>query len=937
MRVILLIYIATTFNLGFGQENPIIIKNMMCDNFQDPIGIGSRQPVLSWQLKADAYNQKQSSYRIIVADNPNGLSEDKGIIWDSKKVYSDKNIQIQYEGKSLLSFHKYYWKVMAWDAFGKPSNWSETASWQMGLLISDDWGKARWIGYEDLPDSMRVLPSNHFGENELGLKCLQRPVIPLFRKEFELIRKVVSAQLFITGLGQYEAYINGIKIGNNFLTPGWTQYDKTILYNTYDVSNLIKTGINAIAAIVGNGFYNINRERYRKLVIAFGTPKMICKLNIAFSDGTEETIESGGDWKTAPSPITFCSIYGGEDYDARLDQKDWNKPGFADSQWNNALLVKAPKGKLKSFSDYPVQVKDTIFVKQITKRGEGNYIYDFGQNASGIIELKVKGMEGREIILTPGELLDKKKAPYQDASGKPYYFQYTLNGKGEEVWAPRFTYYGFRYVEVKGAVPPTEKRNDSIPEIISIKFLHTRNSSPTNGSFQCSDTLFNQIYALIQWAIKSNFQSVLTDCPHREKLGWVEQTFLMGSSINYNFNIQHLYQKIVADMMDAQTENGLVPDIAPEYAVFDGGFRDSPEWGSASIMLPWLLYKFYGDTATMSEAWPMMTKYVSYLGLKSDHHIVSQGLGDWYDMGPRVPGEAQLTPKSFTATCIYFYDVKLLSQMAGLLNKSTDEQYYKSLSENIKKAFNEKFFHAQINAYSTGSQTAMSLPLCFGLVDEKHRTKVLGNLIDTIVAHDKALTAGDIGFHYLVQALTEGGASQLLFDMNHRNDVPGYGFQLKRGATALTESWQALEFVSNNHFMLGHIMEWFYSGIGGIRQNENSYAFKDLIIEPEIVGDITNARTTFESPNGAIRTDWKKDEKQFELSVEIPVNSTATVYLPCSDISEVTETENGKPMNQIKEIQFLGKERNKLALKVGSGTYNFKVTNNLSIKNDIGN
>jgi len=319
----------------------------------------------------------------------------------------------------------------------------------------------------------------------------------------------------------------------------------------------------------------------------------------------------------------------------------------------------------------------------------------------------------------------------------------------------------------------------------------------------------------------------------------------------------------------------------------------------------------------------MMTKYIVYLGSKSDHHIISHGLGDWYDMGPELPGEAQLTPKSLTATSIYFYDVKLLSQMAGILNKSMDKQYYKKLSEEIKEAFNNKFFNEQTRVYSTGSQTAMSMPLCFGMIDEKYHAQVLKNLTDTIVAHGKVLTAGDIGFHCVVQALTEGSASQLLFDMNHRNDVPGYGFQLKKGATALAESWQALEFVSNNHFMLGHIMEWFYSGIGGIRQDENSFAFKTIVINPEIVGNMTHARTTFESPNGTILAEWEKDEKQFELLVEIPVNSTAKIYLPGSDISKVTESD--KFLYQIKEIQFLGIEHNKIVLEVGSGIYRFKV------------
>jgi hypothetical protein len=924
-KLLFLVALLTTPFICNAQTASIQPVNLRCEFLENPLGVDVQNPVVSWTLSATNIKNRdlrQAAYQVLVATAPELLKKDEGDLWNSGKVASDRTRQITYTGKALRSGQKCWWKIKVWDASGKPSGWSETAAWQMGLLTSGDWGKAQWIGYEDLPDSMRIFPGTHFGGIELGNKCMQRPVIPLFRREFELKKKVASALLYITGLGQYEAYMNGIKVGNSFLTPGWTQYDKTILYNTYDVGNLIKPGTNAIGVIVGNGFYNINRERYRKLAIAYGMPKMICMLTITFTDGTEDIIESGSDWKTAPSPVTYCSIYGGEDYDARLEQEGWNKTGFADGQWKNALPVTPPKGTLRAELGYPVEVKDTISVKQIIKHGEGKYVYDFGQNASGIIELTVKGMKGRDIILTPGELLDTTKTPYQDASGKPYYCTYTLRGNGEEVWAPRFTYYGFRYVEVKGAVPHTEE-NDSLSEIIGMKFFHTRNSSPANGSFQCSDTLFNKIYSLIHWAIKSNFQSVLTDCPHREKLGWLEQTFLMGSSINYNFNIQHLYRKIVADMMDAQTVHGLVPDIAPEYVVFDGGFRDSPEWGSASIMLPWLLYKFYGDTATMSKAWPMMTKYVAYLGSKSDHHIVSHGLGDWYDIGPQLPGEAQLTPKSFTATCIYFYDVKLLSHMAGILNKSPDNKYYKNLSEEIQKAFNNKFFNEHTKVYSTGSQTAMSMPLCCGMVDEKYRAKVLDNLTDSIVAHGKALTAGDIGFHYLVQALTEGGASQLLFDMNHRTDVPGYGFQLKKGATALTESWQALEFVSNNHFMLGHVMEWLYSGIGGIRQDENSFAYRNIVIDPEIVGNITHAHTTFESPNGTILADWKKDESQFELLVEIPVNSNAKIYLPGSDISKVTE--NNRLLTQFEEIQFVEKKHNKIVLKVGSGKYRFTV------------
>jgi hypothetical protein len=435
--------------------------------------------------------------------------------------------------------------------------------------------------------------------------------------------------------------------------------------------------------------------------------------------------------------------------------------------------------------------------------------------------------------------------------------------------------------------------------------------------------LFNRIYNLINWAIKSNLQSVVTDCPHREKLGWLEQTFLMGASIRFNFDIYHLYKKIVGDMMDAQTAEGLVPSITPEYVLFEGDFRDSPEWGSAAIILPWLIYKWYDDLSVMEEAWPMMVKYAAYLSGMADDHILSHGLGDWFDLGPERPGFPQLTPIALTATAIYCYDLVLLSEMADLLQKSEEKEHYARLAEKVRSAFNRKFFDLEKSVYATGSQTAMSMPLCLNIVESPHRKQVLSNLVDSIKALDKALTAGDIGFHYLVQALTEGGASQLLFEMNNRDDVPGYGFQLKKGATALTESWPALEIVSNNHLMLGHLMEWFYSGIGGIRQEEHSTGFRNIIIKPAMVGDLSAATASFESPYGTIMSDWKISEGNLSMKVRVPVNTTATVYLPDKVNSVIYE--NHVAVDQVEEIKYVSTENGYKIYSVGSGSYDFLV------------
>jgi alpha-L-rhamnosidase len=924
---ILLVVLISSLSTAFSQ-NILTIAQLKCENKVNPMGIENKSPRLNWLLNTPSRDQIQTAYRILVSDNPESLKLNIGNIWDSKKIISDNSIMVEFNGRPLQSGKKYFWKVKVWNREGVESLWSTNAFFSTGLFIDSDWSNAHWIGAERLNDSMLLVPRIPVSGDKAGKLALQRPVVPLFRKEFLIKKRVSSAQLFISGLGQYEASINGAKIGNSFLAPGWTDYDESVLYNVYDLTNQLKPGKNAIGVIVGNGFHNINRERYRKLVIAYGMPKMIAKLKITYSDNTEEIIVSGADWKYAPSPVTFTSIYGGEDYDAQLEQKGWNSPVFNDANWSNSLLVEVPKGKLLAETDYPLKVMEVISVKKISEQAPGKQLYDFGQNASGILELKVKGKKGQVIKLTPGELITKDNKINQRASGSPYFLTYTLKGEGVETWRPQFTYYGFRYCMVEGAIPAPQTKekkapSGDLPVMSDLKFLHTRNSSPQTGTFTCSNDQFNQTYNLINWAIRSNTQSVVTDCPHREKLGWLEQTFLMGGSMFYNYDLYLLFDQTVKNMMDAQTANGLIPDIAPEYTEFGGGFRDSPEWGSAGVILPWMIYQWYGDKEVMKSAYPMMRKYVDYLGTTAKDHIISHGLGDWYDLGPKFPGQAQLTPKAVTATAIYYYDIKLLSQMAEILDNKEDAAQLSALAFRVKNAFNDKFFNAKTNVYSTGSQTAMSMPLCVGLVEEYKRADVLKNLVDSINKSGKALTAGDIGFHFLVKALEEGGASQLLYDMNYRNDIPGYGFQLKKGATALTESWAALEEVSNNHLMLGHLMEWFYTGLGGIKQDPQSVAFRNIVIRPETVGDISTARASYQSPFGVIKSEWTKKDGNFTLKVEIPVNTSATVYLPTTESKSVKESD--KAITGKNGIQFIKIEKGKALYKIGSGVYSFKV------------
>ena len=888
---------------------------LRCDNNRRPLGISLNNFHFGWELNAKGRSETQSAYQLGISSSKIKSAANVFDVWDSRKILGNNSIMVPYNGKQLKSGMEYFWKVKVWNKNNLPSTWSKTSSFCTGLEIQA-WKNAKWIGYEELHDSMRGFPGIHAPyAGDLKNKALQRPVTPLLRREFKTHKKLSSAFAFISGLGHYVLSVNGKKAGNAFLAPGWTYYDKTCLYNVLDITSLIRQGENALGIILGNGFFNINRERYFKMVDAFGMPKVLCRIKINYDDGTSEDIVTDETWKTVASPITYNSIYGGEDYDARLEQPGWDKPGFNDRKWKQAQIVKAPLGKLVPELDYPVSILDSFKVVRITEPRAKVFLYDFGQNASGIPEIKVKGQRGQTIKLIPAEILNDDKLANQSATGSPYYLSYTLKGEGVEIWRPNFTYYGFRYIQVEGATPSDQSENGGA-EIVDLKFLHNRNSAPANGSFSCSNELFNKIYALINWAIKSNLQSVATDCPHREKLGWLEQDYLMGNSIHYNFDNYALYRKLVGDMIDAQTAGGLIPDIVPEYVQFEDGFRDSPEWGSAAVILPWLLYTWYQDEAVMRKAYPMMKKYVKYLHSKSDLHILSHGLGDWFDYGPKRPGEAQLTPKALTATAIYYYDVILLGKMAAVLNLREDATSYTRQAKEIKAAFNAKFFDEKKGVYSTGSQTAMAMPLSVGLVDTEHRERVLGNLADSIINQNYKLTAGDIGFHFMVDALDKGGKSSLLYQMNNRDDVPGYGFQLKKGATALTESWPALQNVSNNHLMLGHVMEWLYSGVAGIDQESNSIGFQTLRIRPQPVGDITSASGSFHSPYGWVKTSWKKEGSMFTLWVTIPANSQANVYLPVTKDLKVYESEKLINPQVIEGTP---------VIKCGSGSYRFVV------------
>lgn len=889
------------------------VTNLRCDGRKEPDGIATIKPALSWNIESDGYNVMQSAYRILVADDSVALQKGSGNIWDSQKVNSGASLNVAYNGRQLLSAKKYYWRVMVWDNKGNASAWSNIARWQMGLLTAADWKGAKWIGYENMPDSAKILP--HLAAKGEKKKSPGTDVLPILRKTFNISKPVKSATMFISGLGHFEMDLNGKKVGDHFLDAGWVNYQKEALYVSFDITNQLKQGENAIGVLLGNGMYFTPSGRYRKLTVAYGYPKMICRLLVQYADGTTQDMVSDASWKTASGPITFSAIYGGEDYDATKEQAGWDSPGFNDKSWKNALIVDGPP-QLNPLTAEPIKIFDVFESKKIAQPKPGVWVYDLGQNASGIPQITVKGKRGDTIKITPAELLTADGLANQNATGKWHYYTYVLKGDGTEIWQPRFTYYGFRYLQVEGGVPQGEPNPDNKPQLISIRGLHTRNSAAQVGGFSCSNELFNKTKTLIDWAIKSNMSSVLTDCPHREKLGWLEQDNLVSNSLQYNYNLGSMFKKVINDMRLAQTKDGLIPEIAPEFTVFDGGFRDSPEWGSTAIILPWQVYQWYGDKQVLFDSYNMMQRYADYLEKQSNNHILAEGLGDWYDLGPKHPGVSQLTPMGITATAYYYYDLGILAKVARMMGKEADAVAFDKRAVEVKKAFNDKFFDKTTKQYGTGSQTANAIAVYMDLVEPVDKAAVVDNIVKDVRAHNNGLTAGDIGYRYLLKVLDDEGRSDVIFDMNDRSDVPGYGYQLAKGATALTESWQALPSVSNNHFMLGHIMEWFYEGLAGIRPADGAVAYNKIIIRPQPVGDVTWAKANYRSAYGLISSDWKKQDKAFELNINIPANTTASVYLPVDAASKITM--NDKPVSG---VYYNDKG---VMIAIGSGVYHFK-------------
>jgi len=772
-----------------------------------------------------------------------------------------------------------------------------------------EWGKVH------LTDGRNLAPDGAAPQNGYTSTAL-----PIFRHAFAVAKPVAQATLYACGLGQAEFHLNGQKVGAGLLEPGWTNYRKTCLYQTYDVTKMLQPGANALGVMLGNGMYNVAGGRYTKFTGSFGPPKLIAQLQVDYADGTSDLIATDERWKLSPGPITFSCIYGGEDYDARQEQPGWDQPGFADAAWQPALVVQGPGGRLAGTSEAapPILPMQVFAPAHKARLKPGVWVYDLGQNCSLLPRITVAGPAGARVTIITGEKFQGDH--FVGACDRLASYNYVLKGAGDETWTPRFTYVGARYLQVEGAEDASAAVAGT-PVIKDIAGVFVCSSSTTVGEFACSNDIFTRTAGIIDWAMRSNMMSILTDCPHRERLGWLEQVHLAGPSLMYRYDLGALFSKMSNDMAEAQLDNGLVPDIAPEYVVFGGGFRDSPEWGSACVLVPWQTYQFYGDVAILRANYAMMQRYVAYLGTTAKDHIVSHGLGDWYDLGPRSPGEAQLTPKKLTATAFYYRDIIVLRDAAQLLDRPQDVQQYTALAQEVAGAFNKDMYDAATHKYATGSQVANALPLVLGLAPEGDRAALVDNIVQDIQARGNALSAGDVGYRYLLRALADNGRSDTVFTMNQGSNHPGYGMILAKGNTSLPEPWNGGNGASSNHFMLGHIMEWFYHDLAGIGCDPAGPGFKKIIIAPTVVGDITWVKAHYDSIHGRIVSEWKREGGTLTMNVTIPANTTATVNVPCGAGAKVTES--GSPAESAPGVKLVSSAKGLAVYEVGSGTYAF--------------
>jgi alpha-L-rhamnosidase len=895
-RLLLIIFLFA--NTVFAQ---VKVKNLRCENRINPLGLDIPLPRFSWQLESDQRNQKQTAYEIRV-----GMKSTNNIIWNSARQTSSQSAFIPYSGSKLQSGTTYYWQVRVWDNKGSVSDWSELAFWQMGLMEVTDW-KANWI------------------ESASESDTVNGPAF-LFRRKFATGKKVNSATLFITAHGMYEAFINGERIGDAFLTPGWTSYGKRLQYQVYDVSKMLKKGDNAIGVNIGSGWYrtalawNNNRNIYGKKI------GLLLQMEINYTDGSRETIVSDRNWKTSDKgPIRISEIYNGETIDGRLEQKGWNLPEFDDRSWQPATEKEYTKDNLIATYNEPVRKHEIFHPVRIFTTPRGEEVIDFGQNLVGWAQFKVTGLKGDTMTVDHAEVLDKEGNFYtENLRAAKARDEYVLNGIGEEFFEPHFTFQGFRYIRLKG-FPGKIK-----PENITAVALYS-DMSPS-GQFACSNPMLNQLQHNIQWGQKGNFLDVPTDCPQRdERLGWTGDAQAFSRTAAFNMDVHNFFAKWLKDVAADQSGNGMIPFVVPNVLGPTAG--GSAGWSDVSTIIPWNMWLAYGDPKILEDQYASMKGWVDYMQNHSHDYLWDKGFhfGDWlyYRPSDDNDGRAAVTDKYLIAQCFFAHSTQLLINAAGVLNKQQDLTQYAELLKNVKDAFLKEYMTPSGRLVS-GTQTAYVLALQFDMLPENLRAQAALRLVNNIADYDNHLTTGFLGTPYICHVLSRFGYDSIAYKLLLQPSYPSWLYPITMGATTIWERWdgqkpdssfQTPAMNSFNHYAYGAIGDWMYRNITGIDTYSEGAGYKKISIQPHPGGNLSYANADLETVYGKLSVHWKISEGKFLLDVEIPDNTTATIFIPSS--GEELITESGRSISEIKELTITGKEGKYLVVQAGSGLYHF--------------
>ena len=885
--------------INWAAQAQVLVQNLTVENLRDPIGLDVQKPRFSWQLVSELRNQSQSAYEV-------KLSSENKLIWDSGKINSDSSVHVEYKGPIFSSNTKYNWQVRVWDQSGKASAWSSPAYFRTGLFQEADW-KAKWISPGFIEDSI-LRPS------------------PLLRKKFTTSKKILSATAFITAHGLYEAHLNGERIGDAYLTPGWTSYRKRLEYQAFDVTHLLKSGDNAIAVTLGSGWYrgfigfSGQNNFYGKDI------SLLFQLNITYADGSTDWMVSDEGWKSSIGEIRSSEIYNGETIDHREEKSGWMMPSYDDSKWNGVTVEHFDNLHLLATRNEPIRKHETFKPVRIFTTPKGEKVIDFGQNLVGWVVVKARGKAGDKIVLSHAEVLDKSGNFYTDnLRAAKAEDTFILNGEGEETFEPHFTFHGFQFIRIEG-YPGEIKAEDFTAVALYSDMQKT-------GEFSSSNPLVNQLQHNIQWGQKGNFLDVPTDCPQRdERLGWTGDAQVFSRTASFNMGVNNFFAKWLQDLSADQLPNGIVPFVIPDVIRAPVG---STGWADVCTIIPWNMWLAYGDRRVLERQYPSMKAWVDYMQKQSKNDLWNTGFhfGDWlfYSPDDDNDGRAAVTDKYLIAQCFFANSTQLLINAARVLGKMDDADSYSILLKKIKEAFQREYMTPGGRLVS-GTQTAYVLALNFDMLPDSLRAQAASRLADNVKSYENHLTTGFLGTPYLCHVLTRFGYNDVAYTLLNQTTYPSWLYPVKMGATTIWERWDGLKpdstfqtpgMNSFNHYSYGAIGDWMYRVMVGLDTYPDGVGYKHIRIMPHPGGGFTEAKASLKTYYGLVSAGWKTEAGKFVLDVEVPANTHATISIPAASVDQVSESGNKASGN--KDIQYTGQDNGYAAFELGSGKYHFEV------------